>query len=151
MKKFFVSVGLAAAGTASLQAAYAPDSNAMDTSKLWSLSGTLRGFYDDNYTTAPDGFKRSSFGFEVSPQLKLNVPLQQTDIGIALHLRVLLLSGSGAASWQDPIDQTHQLDLWVDHAFTERWQGRLDDSFVVAQDPELLDPAAFHRRAYRGK
>ena len=65
MKKFFVSVGLAAAGTASLHAAYAPDSH-WTTSKMWSLSATLRGFYDDNYTTTPE--KRGSFGFEVSPR-----------------------------------------------------------------------------------
>jgi hypothetical protein len=41
---------------------------------------------------------------------------------------------------QDPIDQSHQLDLWVDHAFTERWQAKVQDSFVVGQEPELLDP-----------
>ena len=41
---------------------------------------------------------------------------------------------------QNPIDQSHQFDLWVDHAFTERWQGRVQDSFVVGQEPELIDP-----------
>ena len=51
MKKFFVSVGLIAAGTASLQAAYAPVWDSMAAS-MWSVSGTLRGFYDDNYTTS---------------------------------------------------------------------------------------------------
>ena len=64
MKKLFISVGLAAAGTAGLQAAYAPDQGP-DATRMWSLSGSLRGFYDNNYTTAstPDG----SGGFEVSP------------------------------------------------------------------------------------
>jgi hypothetical protein len=28
----------------------------------------------------------------------------------------------------------------VDHAFTERWQARVQDSFVVGQEPELIDP-----------
>ncbi len=51
MKKFIVSVGLVAAGSMSLHADYSPD--ASDTSKIWTLSGTLRGFYDDNYLTAP--------------------------------------------------------------------------------------------------
>ena len=41
---------------------------------------------------------------------------------------------------ENPIDQTHQFDLWVDHAFTERWQARVQDSFVVGQEPELIDP-----------
>ncbi len=27
----------------------------METAKLWSVSGTLRGFYDDNYNTAAVG------------------------------------------------------------------------------------------------
>ena len=55
MRKFFVCAGLAVAGTASLQAAYAPDLNPMETAKLWTVSGTLRGFYDDNYNTQPNG------------------------------------------------------------------------------------------------
>ncbi len=28
----------------------------------------------------------------------------------------------------------------MDHAFTERWQAKVQDSFVVGQEPELLDP-----------
>ena len=40
---------------------------------------------------------------------------------------------------QNPIDQSDQLDLWVDHAFTERWQAKVMDTFVVAQEPELLN------------
>ena len=54
MRKFFVCAGLALAGTTSLQAAYAPDSNSMETSKMWSVAGTLRGFYDSNYNTAAE-------------------------------------------------------------------------------------------------
>jgi hypothetical protein len=29
------------------------------------------------------------------------------------------------------------LDLWLDHAFTPRWEGRVEDTFVIAQDPAL--------------
>ena len=43
-----------------------------------------------------------------------------------------------AKSGQNPIDQTHQFDLWLDHAFTERWQAKVQDSFVVGQEPELI-------------
>jgi hypothetical protein len=42
---------------------------------------------------------------------------------------------------QNPIDQSDQLDLWVDHAFTERWHAKVMDTFVVAQEPELLNPS----------
>lgn len=136
MKKIFISIGLAAAGTASLKAAYAPDMS--DTSKLWTVSASLRAFYDDNYTTSPT--KVGSAGFQVSPQFELNAPLQQTELGMR-YIYGLSYYQNREDLGQSPIDQTHQFDLWVDHAFTERWQARVQNSFVVGQEPELLTPA----------
>ena len=131
-------MGLAAAGTTALQAAYAPDLNPMETSKLWSLSGTLRGFYDDNYNTAPSGSdKRSSYGFEVSPSFSLNVPLQQTELGLKYTYGLYYYQDRMERTGR-PVDQTHQADLWVSHAFTEEWRTKVQDTFVVAQDPELV-------------
>jgi hypothetical protein len=138
MKKFFVSVGLIAAGTASLQATYAPEWSSTSAS-MWSVSSTLRGFYDDNYNTSSSGSNKGSFGFEVSPQISLNVPLQQTELGLRYAYGLYYYQERENLN-QNPIDQTHQLDLWVDHAFSERWQARVQDSFVVGQEPELLDP-----------
>jgi Putative beta-barrel porin 2 len=138
MKKLFVSLGLAAAGTASLYAAYAPDSSA-DNSKMWSLSGTLRGFYDDNYTTTTH--KHGSAGFEASPSLSLNVPLQQTEIGLRYSYGVYYYQ-QRENNGQNPVDQTHQLDLWLDHAFTPRWETRLEDTLSVAQEPALTASGA---------
>jgi hypothetical protein len=132
MKKFFVSLGLAAAGTASLHAAYAPDSQ--DNSKMWSLSATLRGFYDDNYTTTPK--KHGSAGVEASPSFSLNMPLQQTEIGLR-YTYGLYYYQQRENNGQKPVDQTHQLDLWLDHAFTPRWETRIEDTFAVTQDPSL--------------
>src|ERR1039458_4611575 len=131
IKKLFVSVGLIAAGTASLQGAYAPEWSSTSAS-MWSVSGTLRGFYDDTYTPASSGPNRGSFGFEVSPQINLNVPLQQTELGLRYTYGMYYYQERQDLG-QNPIDQTHQLDLWVDHAFTERWQGKVQDSFVVGQ------------------
>ncbi len=141
MNKFFVSMGLIAAGTASLQAAYAPDSSSSSStsSDVWSISGTLRGFYDDNYETASSGAKIGSFGFEVSPQISLNVPLQQTELGMR-YIYGLYYYQKREDLGENPIDQSHQFDLWVDHAFSECWQARVQDSFVVGQEPELIDP-----------
>ena len=51
---------------------------------------------------------------------------------------------------ENPIDQTHQFDLWVDHAFTERWQAKVQDSFVVGQEPELIDPNTSYPRRTEG-
>ena len=140
MKKLFVSMGLVAAGAASLHATYAPDANSLGISRMWSVSATLRGFYDDNYTTSSGITKRSSLGFEVSPRIDLIMPLQQTEFGLR-YIYGLYYYQDREANGQDPIDQTHQLDLWVDHAFNERWQVKVQDSFVVAQEPELLNPS----------
>ena len=145
MRKFFVCAGLAMAGTTSLQAAYAPDSNSMDTTKMWSVAGTLRGFYDSNYNTQPNGpNKRGSAGFEVSPSLDLNVPLQQTEIGLR-YIYGLYYYQNREDLGQKPIDQTQQVDLWVDHAFSERWQGRVQDTLAVGQEPQLIQGGALTR------
>jgi hypothetical protein len=132
MKKLFVSLGLAAVGTAGLHAAYAPDSP--DNSKMWNLSATLRGFYDDNYTTTPK--KHGSFGVEASPSFSLNMPLQQTEIGLR-YTYGLYYYQQRENNGQSPIDQTHQLDLWLDHAFSSRWEARVEDTVTVLQDPGL--------------
>ncbi|HXI73672.1 MAG TPA: outer membrane beta-barrel protein [Verrucomicrobiae bacterium] len=134
MKKLFLSVGLVAAGTAGLQAAYAPDQGSMDATRMWSLSGSLRGFYDNNYTT---GNKQSgSGGFEVSPQVSINVPMQQTEFGMRFTYGLYYYQARENEN-QDSIDQTFQTDLWLDHAFSERWQVRVNDSFIYAQNPQL--------------
>jgi hypothetical protein len=132
MKKFFVSVGLAAAGAASVHAAYAPDST--DNSKIWTLSGTLRGFYDDNYLTTPK--KVGSAGFEVSPTFSLNAPFAQTEIGIR-YVYGLYFYQDRERRGQNPIDQSHEFDLWLDHAFTPRWETRFEDTVTVSQEPQL--------------
>lgn len=134
MKNFFLSVGLVAAGTASLQAAYAPDQGSMDATRMWSLSGSLRGFYDNNYTTGNS--QSGSGGFEVSPALSINVPMQQTEFGMRF-IYGLYYYQARANQNEDPIDQTFRTDLWLDHAFTERWQVRVEDTLLIAQDPEL--------------
>src|ERR1017187_834502 len=148
MKKFFVSVGLIAAGTASLQAAYAPDWNSTSAS-MWSVSGTLRGFYDDNYETAANGAKQGSFGFELSPELEFNVPLQQTELGMR-YVYGLYYYQKREELGENPIDQTQQLDLWADHAFTERWRARVEDVFIMGQEPELIDPNTSVARRVNG-
>ena len=65
MKKLIASAGLVALGTAGLHAAYAPGLTEQQTSKPWTVSASLRGFYDDNITTASISTNRQeSFGFD---------------------------------------------------------------------------------------
>ena len=139
MKKIFVSAGIVAIGTSRLFAdAYAPDLTATDATKLWTLSGTLRGFYDDNYTTAHSDAsgKRSSWGFELTPSLSIIVPLQQTELGLK-YTYGLYYYQDRENTGSNPIDQTHEADLWIDHAFTERWEAKIADSFIDSQEPQL--------------
>jgi hypothetical protein len=133
MKKLFASLGLAAVGTTGLYAVNGPDGG--DASKSWSLAATLRGFYDDNYYAAHTG-KQSSTGFEVSPTFNLNLPLQQTEIGVK-YTYGLYYYQKRQEDNQNPIDQTHQLDLWLDHAFSPRLEATVKDSVTVSQDPPL--------------
>lgn len=134
MKKLFVSAGLIAAGAASVQSVSAQD---VVSPKAWSVGATLRGFYDDNYDVGNS--KKGSAGAEVSPTISYNLPLRQTDMGIRYTYGLYYYQDRNDRS-QNPFDQTHQLDAWIDHAFNENWHLNFNDTFAVGQEPELLQP-----------
>jgi hypothetical protein len=136
MKKIFISAGLAAVSAAGFETVFAAAPDALSP-KDWSVSGTLRGFYDDNYATGSS--QKGSFGIEVSPTISLNVPLQQTEIGLRYTYGVYYYQQRQDLG-VDAFDQTHQMELWLDHAFNERWHANLSDSFAVGQEPDLTDP-----------
>jgi hypothetical protein len=139
MKKLITSAGLVAIGAAGLQAqplyAPAPGLARVETTKPWSVSATLRGFYDDNYVTRPR--KEDSFGIEVSPALGLNFTTPQTYIGASYVYGMRWYE----ARPRNQADHTHQANAKLSHAFTERYRIDLSNSFVAAQEPELLAPA----------
>jgi len=136
MKKIFVSAGLLAAGAAGLQPALAsgPD---LVSPKAWNISASLRGFYDDNYDIS--GTKRGSFGAEFSPTISLNVPMQQTDFGLRYTYGLYYYQDRDALGL-NPFDQSHQVNIWLDHAFNTRWKVNVSDTFAVGQEPELIGP-----------
>lgn len=148
MKRICVSAGLVALGAAAAHAQYAPGLSSMEASKPWSFSGVVRGFYDDNYLTLPrtypvtlpngtPGFlhARDSFGMELSPAIYYNHSVEDT-----------LLSASYVYDlhWYEDrdgtMDQTHQFNARMDHEFSERYKMTLNESFVISQDPGVLDP-----------
>jgi len=135
MKRLLVSAGLAALSAATLESTMADDATGP---KYWSVGATLRGFYDDNYNTSSTD-QRGTFGFEVLPTVSAHIPLQQTDIGIRYNYGLYYYEDRQEKG-QDAIDQTHQVDLWLDHAFNERWKTKVTDTFAVGQEPELLTP-----------
>jgi len=133
MKKLFASVGLLAIGAASAHAQYAPGLTPLEMSKAWSLSAELRGFYDDNYLTAPKGFAEHSWGTEIAPSVSVNHSVQDT-----------LFSASYLydARWYEnhsTLDQSHQFNGRMEHEFSDRFRLAVNESFVVAQEPNVID------------
>lgn len=136
MNKLLVSAGLLAAGAASIQTVSAQSLDVISP-KAWSVSGTLRGFYDSNYDVSAT--KKGSYGVEASPSISYNLPLQQTDMGIRYTYGAYYYQSRQNLN-ENPVDQTHQVDLWLDHAINERWHITFNDTFADGQEPELLTP-----------
>src|ERR1043165_9146223 len=83
MNKITTTAGIVALSAASLHAAVdAMPAGTQQATKPWSVSSTLRGFYDDNYSTAPKDLRRDSFGFEISPSFSVNLIRDQTAFGL---------------------------------------------------------------------
>lgn len=136
MKNVMASVGLVAIGAFTIPNAQAQMSTGAD--KPWSVSGTLRGFYDDNYTTAPSSSHRpSSFGFEARPSASVDLKLPQTDIKLAYVMSMKYYDDrvNNKADW------SHDFEGFLNHSFSERYSLELSDSFVIAQEPDLIDPS----------
>ncbi|MDB6111146.1 MAG: hypothetical protein JWR69_2896 [Pedosphaera sp.] len=134
MKNLMASAGLLAIGAVGVETAHAQFMAGAE--KPWSVAGTLRGFYDDNYNTAPDGpNRRSSFGFEVRPSVSVNLPLEQTSLTLSYIYSLKYFEDRA----NNKYDQSHDVELALTHNFSERYSLDLADSFVIAQEPELID------------
>jgi len=140
MKRLITTAGLAALGAASVAPTYAQD--AMINQKPWSIGASLRGFYDDNYLTYPKalrdrpGFDDNTFGFEVAPSAGINLKNEQTTFGLSyLYTFRYYIDRE-----DNEYDQSHQVNLKLSHAFNERFTVDLKDSFVMAQEPSIIDP-----------
>jgi len=137
MKKIVASVGLAALGASTMQAA---DSSALSAAppKFWNVSATLRGFYDDNINTAPSGTNKvDSFGFEVSPKVALNWQSDQTTAFLSYVYSLRYYDKRPLGNAQN-YDQDHTFTGEFDHAFSERYRLSVSDSFVIGQEPDIL-------------
>ncbi|HEV8542677.1 MAG TPA: outer membrane beta-barrel protein [Verrucomicrobiae bacterium] len=138
MNKITTTAGIVALGAASLHAAVdAPLAGSQQATKPWSISATLRGFYDDNYATAPDALKRDSFGFEVSPSASVNIIRDQTAFGLNYVYSYRYYQDREHLGLPAD-DQSHQVNAKLSHAFTPRYKLDLSDSFVYAQEPTLI-------------
>ncbi|MCI0746822.1 MAG: outer membrane beta-barrel protein [Verrucomicrobia subdivision 3 bacterium] len=113
----------------------------METSKPWSISATLRGFYDDNYAAVHKNINDDvdSLGFEIRPAAQLNfLPTEQTFIGVGYIYSMKYYADRD----ENTADHTHEVTLKADHRFSERYKIEFDDSFVYAQEPTLIEEGA---------
>jgi len=136
MRHYLKTTGFVAVGLLGLQAAHGQ-------SKPWSVSASVRGFYDDNYATAPStpppgtAGKQNSFGVEFSPGASLTVKRGQTDLLLEYLYTVKYYEDRANSA-----DHSHQFDARLDQKFgAERYRASVRDSFVVAQESALIDPA----------
>ena len=142
MKHVFASAGLLALGATILHA-YDPEMTRQQGGRMWTVAATVRGFYDDNVNTSPNGAyvngikihpKVQSYGVEFSPSAHLNIPLEQTFIalGYIYSLR-----------WYDnrepTTDQAHEFNGKLRHQFSPRHSLGVDDSFILTQEPTTVD------------
>jgi hypothetical protein len=132
MKKIVASVGLVALGASGLQAVSPPG----EAGRPWSLSATLRGFYDDNLNTTPSD-KVQAWGVEVSPALVISYPWEQTTLDFAYIYSFKDYDHRPAGNTAN-YDQTHTLSASLLHSFNERSQLSVKDSFVIGQEPDIL-------------
>lgn len=155
MKKIITSASIVALGAASLSAAYAPGLTETERSKFWSVSASLRGFYDDNFLTQPK--KEGSAGIEVNPSVQFNFPMDQTLIKVDYMYGMRWYSNrdedfydaAGNLISDGSIDNTHHFDAMLKHAFTEDYRVNVNDSFVVGQEPGMMNPKGFLIQKYR--
>ena len=144
MKKIVASVGLVALGASSLQSsASAQDVVGPDSSKPWSVSATLRGFYDDNVSTIPNdvvlapGQHRDVFGVQVLPSAALNWALQQTTISLGALYSLKYYDRTPLNS-TSRTDQTFTFNGSLSHSFSDEYKMRVADGFVIGQEPDTI-------------
>ncbi len=112
-----------------------------DGSKPYTLSAGVRGFYDDNIFTSNDKLdkrKFDSFGFEITPGVRFNVPLEGSTLSVGYTYGLRYYESRPGTKE----DQFHIADVAFAHAFNPRYKLSVSDQFASAQEPEQLSPAA---------
>lgn len=135
MNKIIASTGLVALSAVGLQAAYAPGLSAQDSAKSWSVHGGLQGFYDSNSTASPDATRQESWGVGFDVGVGYNLPLDQTFLGVDYTYGLKWYE----ARVDNNTDQTHIFNLKLDHAFSERYDVSVKDSFIYSREPTVID------------
>lgn len=142
MKRVLTSASLLALGAGSLYA-NDPEMSRQISGRPFTVSATVRGFYDDNINTSPDKViinnrahdpREESFGVQVSPSVHLNLAMEQTFLGLG-YTYIL--------NWYDnrephDTDQSHEFSAKLRHQFSPRHQIAVDDAFIMTSEPTAV-------------
>jgi hypothetical protein len=142
MKRVVASAGIFAVGVAGLRGATVTGLTTQEQSKWWVLSGSLRGFYDDNSLNAPDAQAEPSTGFEFHPGISLNFPLERTLFSASYDFTLNYYQDRPS----EKVDQSHVFDARAYHRFTERYEVNIENIFNYADEPAVFDVATVQRR-----
>lgn len=142
MKRLITCAGLAAVGVATIEAQPVGEPSA---SKPWSVSAKVRGFYDDNYNTAPNnpspGYpyqKAESWGFSVAPSIGANLIREQTTLGVKYNFDLRWYE----ARQNNDLDMYHSATVNLAHQISERYRVELYDNFVYSDEPSVFGTSA---------
>lgn len=137
MHKLITTASLAALGTVGLQAAgYAPGFASTDLSKPWSVALAVRGFYDDNFLTRPDGQELDSWGYQINPSGTIAFSTDQTQLGAKYSFGLDWFADMPEGN--NDTELSHNFSLVLKHVFSPRYALDFTDYFTIAQDPEIL-------------
>lgn len=114
--------------------------------KWWNVAATVRGFYDDNVNTAPNGSQIAVWGYELSPTVGLSLGNQQTTFTAAYTFDYLYydkpvssaIGANNVSLGTTKSDMSHTFTAALEHAFSERYSVHASDSFVIGQQPDVL-------------
>jgi Putative beta-barrel porin 2 len=152
MKHVLTSAGMLALGAVALHATD-PQLTRQNTGRPWSLSATVRGFYDDNITTSPDKVvsypinpstglpvqtvtgKEGSYGVQVAPSVSLNLPLEQTFISLGYTYSLMWYENREPKN----IDQSHLFTGELTHQFSPRHTIGVRDTFIFSSEPTVVE------------
>lgn len=132
MKRYFTSASMVSVGILGLCSVGAQD-------KPWNLTGTVRGFYDDNYATLPTtpvpggAAKDDSFGVEVNPALTWNTGSGPTTVALTYDYRLRFFEGRP----NNQTDNQHVGRVRVKNQFADRYTLSVDNRFAHAQEPDV--------------
>lgn len=109
-----------------------------EQSKWWIVSGSLRGFYDDNSLNQVDELAEESLGYEFHPGVAINIPGERTLISASYDLTLNYYENRPS----EKVDQSHIFDTRLNHRFSERYDVNVENSFIYSDEPAVLDQVA---------